>query len=73
MSDRDFVAEFLFNASLIMMHFSKLSEEIILWCSQEFAFIELETNFVRQQHDATEKKSRRQSLPEEKLVGYTAR
>ncbi len=44
-SDRDFVAEFLFNASLIMMHFSKLSEEIILWCSQEFSFIALSDEF----------------------------
>ena len=44
-SDRDFVAEFLFNASLIMMHFSKLSEEIILWSSQEFSFIELDDQF----------------------------
>lgn len=44
-SDRDFVAEFLFNASLIMMHFSKLSEEIILWSSQEFAFIQLTDEF----------------------------
>lgn len=44
-SDRDFVAEFLFNASLIMMHFSKLSEEIILWSSQEFSFIQLADQF----------------------------
>ena len=44
-SDRDFVAEFLFDASLIMMHFSKLSEEIILWCSQEFSFIQLDDQF----------------------------
>lgn len=44
-SDRDFVAEFLFSASMIMMHFSKLSEEIILWSSQEFSFIELDDQF----------------------------
>lgn len=44
-SDRDFVAEFLFSASLIMMHFSKLSEEIILWSSQEFSFIQLSDEF----------------------------
>ncbi len=44
-SDRDFIAEFLFNASLIMMHFSKISEEIILWCSQEFSFIQLDDQF----------------------------
>jgi len=44
-SDRDFIAEFLFNASLIMMHFSKLCEEIILWCSQEFSFIQLDEQY----------------------------
>ncbi len=44
-SDRDFIVEFLSNASLLMMHFSKLSEEIILWCSQEFSFIELDDQY----------------------------
>jgi argininosuccinate lyase len=44
-SDRDFVVEFLANASLIMLHFSKLSEEIILWSSQEFNFIQLDDAF----------------------------
>ena len=44
-SNRDFVAEFLFAASLIMMHFSKISEEIILWCSQECSFIELDDQY----------------------------
>jgi argininosuccinate lyase len=41
-SDRDFVIEFLSNCSLIMTHLSRLSEEVVLWCSQEFAFIELD-------------------------------
>lgn len=41
-SDRDFCVEFLANTALIMTHLSRLSEEIILWCSQEFAFIELD-------------------------------
>lgn len=44
-SDRDFIVEFLADASLIMMHLSKLSEEIILWSSKEFAFIELDDAF----------------------------
>jgi argininosuccinate lyase len=44
-SDRDFVVEFLANASLIMMHFSKLSEEIILWSSHEFSFVQLDDAF----------------------------
>ncbi|MDY7012665.1 MAG: argininosuccinate lyase [Cyanobacteriota bacterium] len=40
-SDRDFAIEFLNGASLIMVHLSRLSEEIILWSSQEFNFITL--------------------------------
>ncbi|MGV2826655.1 argininosuccinate lyase [Myxosarcina sp. GI1(2024)] len=40
-SDRDFAIEFLCAASLIMVHLSRLSEEIILWASQEFNFITL--------------------------------
>ena len=44
-SDRDFVAEFLFNASLIMIHLSRFSEELILWSSQEFGFVELDDKF----------------------------
>ncbi len=40
-SDRDFVVELLFVISLIFLHLSKLSEEIILWSTQEFSFIEL--------------------------------
>ncbi len=38
-SDRDFAIEFINAASLIMMHLSRLSEELILWSSQEFNFI----------------------------------
>ncbi len=41
-SDRDFIIEFLAAASVIMMHLSRLCEEIILWASQEFAFVELD-------------------------------
>ncbi|TAD77560.1 MAG: argininosuccinate lyase [Oscillatoriales cyanobacterium] len=40
-SDRDFAIEFLCAASLIMVHLSRLSEEVILWCSEEFGFIKL--------------------------------
>ena len=40
-SDRDFALEFLSNASILMMHLSRLSEELILWSSQEFGFITL--------------------------------
>tara|TARA_Y100001968_G_scaffold100630_1_gene90524 strand:+ start:1765 stop:3156 length:1392 start_codon:yes stop_codon:yes gene_type:complete len=40
-SDRDFVVEFLGASSLIMAHLSRLSEEVVLWASEEFAFIKL--------------------------------
>ncbi|WAS03941.1 argininosuccinate lyase [Gloeomargaritales cyanobacterium VI4D9] len=39
-SDRDFVVEFLTAASLILVHLSRMSEELILWSSQEFGFIQ---------------------------------
>ncbi|CAL8898111.1 argininosuccinate lyase [Bacillus pumilus] len=45
-SDRDFILEFLSNSSLVMMHLSRLCEEIILWCSQEFKFIELDDTYA---------------------------
>lgn len=41
-SDRDFVCELAFVLSMIMTHLSRLSEEIILWSSNEFGFIELD-------------------------------
>ena len=40
-SDRDFVLDFLFAASTLMMHLSRLSEEIVIWSTQEFGFIKL--------------------------------
>ena len=44
-SDRDSVLELAFDLSLIMMHLSRFSEEMILWCSSEFGFIELDDAF----------------------------
>lgn len=44
-SDRDFIVEFLSNASLIMMHLSRLCEELVLWSSTEFQFVELDDAF----------------------------
>ena len=41
-SDRDYILEFLSFASILMVHLSRLSEELILWSSTEFAFIELD-------------------------------
>lgn len=40
-SDRDFIAELLFDISMIGVHLSRLSEDVILWASAEFGFIEL--------------------------------
>ncbi len=44
-SDRDFVIELSAVLSLVMVHLSRFSEEIILWCSWEFKFIELDDAF----------------------------
>jgi argininosuccinate lyase len=41
-SDRDFLLDVLYTLSMIMMHLSRFSEEIILWCSHEFRFIDLD-------------------------------
>jgi len=45
-SDRDFVLEYEASASLCMMHLSRLAEEIILWSSAEFNFIELDEAYT---------------------------
>ncbi len=44
-SDRDFVIELASALSIMMMHLSRFSEEIILWCSSEFGFLELDDAF----------------------------
>lgn len=44
-SDRDYVIEILSALSMIMMHLSRFSEEIILWCTNEFSFIELDDEY----------------------------
>ena len=41
-SDRDFAIEFLSACSILMMHLSRFAEEIILWCSWEFKYVELD-------------------------------
>jgi argininosuccinate lyase len=45
-SDRDFAIELLSALSILMMHLSRFSEEIILWCSWEFRFVELSDKFA---------------------------
>jgi argininosuccinate lyase len=44
-SDRDFILEFLSVSAILMMHLSRLGEEMVLWSSQEFDFIELDDSF----------------------------
>ncbi|MFW6112869.1 MAG: argininosuccinate lyase [Thermodesulfobacteriota bacterium] len=45
-SDRDFLLEFLSHAALIMVHLSRLSEELILWASAEFGFVALPDSYA---------------------------
>ena len=45
-SDRDFVLEFIFSTSSAMIHLSRLSEDLILWSTDEFNFVELSDNVV---------------------------
>ncbi len=45
-SDRDFVLEFLFAAALAGMHWSRLCEDLILWSTQEFGFVEIPDAFA---------------------------
>ena len=44
-SDRDFVLDFLYASSLLMMHLSRLCEELVIWSSQEFGFITISDSF----------------------------
>jgi argininosuccinate lyase len=45
-SDRDFVAEFLFVSSLIMMHMSRFCEDLIIWSTDEFGYVEIADAFT---------------------------
>jgi argininosuccinate lyase len=44
-SDRDFAAEFLSNAAILMMHLSRIGEELVLWSTEEFSFVTLPDAF----------------------------
>ena len=44
-ADRDFAIEFLSNISIISMHFSRICEDLIIWCSSEFSFIKFSDSF----------------------------
>jgi argininosuccinate lyase len=57
-SDRDFLIEFNANASLLMTHLSRWSEELVMWSSPFFNFIEISDSFCTGiKHNAPEKKS----------------
>ncbi|MSQ33615.1 MAG: argininosuccinate lyase [Dehalococcoidia bacterium] len=45
-SDRDFVVDYLAAAALAMVHLSRLAEEVVLWCSAEFGFVELDDAYA---------------------------
>jgi argininosuccinate lyase len=45
-SDRDFVAEFIFAASLLMMHLSRFCEDLVLWSGDEFGYVEIADAFT---------------------------
>lgn len=45
-SDRDFIAELLSHSSILMMHLSRFCEELILWSSEEFQFVEIDDTFA---------------------------
>ncbi len=45
-SDRDFVIEFVSDSSILMMHMSRMAEELVLWSSEEFSFIEISDAFT---------------------------
>lgn len=45
-SDRDFIVEFIADASLVMMHMSRFAEDLILWSTEEFAFVAIDDAFT---------------------------
>jgi argininosuccinate lyase len=56
-SDRDFVVEYQANASLCMMHLSRLAEEVIIWSSQEFRLVEVDDAYATSSSIMPQKKN----------------
>ena len=56
-SDRDFVIEYEAAASIAMMHVSRLAEEIVLWSSEEFSFVELDEAYATSSSIMPQKKN----------------
>lgn len=72
-SDRDFCIELCSAISLLMMHLSRFSEEIILWCSWEFKFIELDDAYATGSSIMPQKKTLMLlSLSEARQAEFTA-
>ncbi len=69
-SDRDFVLDFLFASSVLMMHLSRLSEELVIWSSQEFGFITISDSFCTGSSIMPQKKN---PDPPELIRGKTGR
>jgi argininosuccinate lyase len=56
-SDRDFLIEFQADASILMMHISRLAEELVLWSSAEFNFIEIDDSYTTSSSIMPQKKN----------------
>jgi argininosuccinate lyase len=69
-SDRDYLIEFSAAAAILMMHVSRMAEELILWCTSEFAFIEISDAFCTGSSIMPQKKN--PDVPE-LMRGKTAR
>lgn len=71
-SDRDYLLELMSSFSIIMMHLSRLSEELILWSSQEFKFIEMDDAYSTGSSIMPQRKTRMQlNLLEARQAEYT--
>ena len=71
-SDRDFCIELAAALSLVMVHLSRFSEEIIMWCSWEFKFVELARLFHRFQHYAPKENPDIAELVRGKAAAFSA-
>ena len=71
-SDRDYALELMSDLSILMMHLSRFSEEIILWCSWEFGFIELSDAYPPARRLCPRRTRISRSLSEVRRAGSTA-
>src|SRR5690625_679444 len=71
-SDRDFALEFLASASILAVHLSRFAEEIVLWCSEGFRFVQLSAAFTTGSRIMPQKKNP-DARSEERRVGKESR